>query len=274
MSSQKEPIMVKTGKVKVNDINMYYEIHGEGFPLVMIRGLSANIDWWPTEFLNAVLKNFKTIIFDNRGAGRTDKPDIEYSIKMMADDTVGLMNALNIKKAHVLGTSMGGMIAQEIAFNYPEKIEKLVLCSTSCGVSKAVPLSEEVLQTMRAMAEGLTQEEKARVSISLAYNEDFVRDNPDYIEDAIRKMLIAPIPDYSFQRQLIAMSKWNAGRRLKKINIPTLIVQGKKDILVQPQNAEILAKFIPGAKLALFDNSGHEIFSHEIVVNTIINFLK
>ncbi len=110
--------------------------------------------------IDEVSKSFKTIIFDNRGAGRTDKPDIEYSIKMMADDTVGLMDALNFKRAHILGLSMGGMIAQEIAFNYPEKVEKLVLCSTSCGGFKSVLPSTEVLQTLRSSTEGLIPEEK------------------------------------------------------------------------------------------------------------------
>ena len=80
-------------KVKVNDIEIYYEIHGDGFPLVMIMGLSANIDWWELPLIEELSKQFKVIIFDNRGAGRTDKPAMDFSIKMFADDTVGLMNA-------------------------------------------------------------------------------------------------------------------------------------------------------------------------------------
>ena len=141
MSDQEEQIMIKKGKVKVNDINMYYEIHGEGFPLVMIQGIGQSSLMWPPIFLDEVSKSFKIIIFDNRGAGRTDKPDIEYSIKMFADDTIGLMDALNIERAHVLGYSMGGIIAQELVLNYPKRVEKLVLCSTDCGGNKAVHMS-------------------------------------------------------------------------------------------------------------------------------------
>lgn len=83
-------------KVKVNDINMYYEIHGDGFPIIMIMGLGANADWWTPELLEGISRYFKLIIFDNRGAGRTDKPEMDYSIKMFADDTISLMNVLNI----------------------------------------------------------------------------------------------------------------------------------------------------------------------------------
>ena len=276
MSSQDEQIMVKTGKVKVNDINMYYEIHGEGFPLVMIMGLAANVDWWPPEFLEEIPKVFKSIIFDNRGAGRTDKPDIEYSIKMFADDTVGLMDALHIKKAHVLGISMGGMIAQELVLNYPERVEKLVLCATHCGGAKYILPSAEVMETLMKGSEGMTPEESTDLVISLIFTEDFMKNNPDYIQRSRESILKEFIPEFSYQRQIGAVMKFNSGRRLKKVNTPTLIVQGKKDVLVQPQNAELLAKLISGSKVALFDNSGHAVLSQEpeLVNKAILDFLK
>ncbi len=276
MSSQEEQIMVKTGKVKVNDINMYYEVHGDGFPIVMIMGLAANVDWWTPDFLVGISKKFKTIVFDNRGAGRTDKPDVEYSIKMFADDTVGLMDALNIKKAHVLGISMGGMIAQEIVLNYPERVEKLILCATHCGGSKYILPSPEVMEILMKGAEGMTPEESAELVISLTFTEDFIKNNPDAIERARENILNEFIPEFSYQHQIGAVMRFNAGRRLRKVNTPTLIVQGKKDVLVQPQNADLLAKLISEAKFAFFDNSGHAVLSQEteIVNNTILEFLK
>ena len=276
MSSQEEQIMVKTGKVKVNDINMYYEIHGDGFPIVMIMGLAANVDWWTPDFLGGISKKFKTIIFDNRGAGRTDKPDVEYSIKMFADDTVGLMDALNIKKAHVLGTSMGGMIAQELVLNYPERVEKFVLCCTHCGGGKYILPSPEVMETLMKGTEGMTPEESTELIIPFLFTEDFIKNNPDVIEITREKILKEPIPEFSYQRQIDAVMKFNAGRRLKKVNTATLILQGKKDVLVNPQNAEILAKLIPGAKKLLLDNNGHSIFNPntERVIEEVLKFLK
>ena len=276
MSNQEEQIMVKTGKVKVNDINMYYEVHGDGFPIVMISGLASHVDWWAPDFLGGMSKKFKAIIFDNRGAGRTDKPDVEYSIKMFADDTVGLMDALNIKKAHVLGASMGGMIAQELVLNYPERVEKLVLCCTHCGGGRNILSSPEVMEILMKGAEGMTPEEGAELMISLIFTEDFIKNNHDVIERTRENILKEPIPEFSYQRQIAAVMKFNAGRRLKKVNTPTLIIQGKMDVLVPLKNAEVLAKLIPGAKSVLLDNTAHAIFypNTERVIEEVLKFLK
>ncbi len=261
--------------VKVNDINMYYEIHGEGFPLVMIGGLGVNINWWPPDFLGGFSKNFKTIIFDNRGAGRTDKPDIEYSIKMFADDTVGLMDALNIEKAHVLGHSMGGCIAQELVLDYPERVEKLVLGSTDCGGSRAVPPSPEVMEILMKL-EGKSPEELTELVILIGFTEDFIKNNPDVVERAREDILKDPPSEFSVQRHGAALMKFNAGRRLKKVKTPTLIVNGKKDTINPVQNAEVLAKLIPGAKTFLLENAAHLFFysDTERVIEGILEFLK
>jgi pimeloyl-ACP methyl ester carboxylesterase len=269
--------MFKMPKVKVNDINMYYEIHGDGFPLVMINGLGGNADYWKIDpdFLGWISKNFKTIIFDNRGAGRTDKPDIEYSIKMFADDTVGLMDALHIEKSHILGNSMGGAIAQELVLNYPERVEKLVLGCTHCGGGRQIIPSPEVRETLMKLA-GMTPEEGAETLISLLYTEDFIKNNLDVIERTRQYLLKDPMPEFSLQRQSVAAMYFNAGRRLKNVNTPTLIVQGKKDVLNPVQNTEKLAKLIPGSKTFLLDNAGHSFFypNTERVKEGILKFLK
>jgi len=276
MSDQEEQLIVKTGKVKVNDINIYYEIHGDVFPLVMIHGFTANLDWWPPYLIDEISKNFKTLFFDNRGAGRTDKPDIEYSIKGMADDTLGLMDALNIERAHVLGISMGGFIAQELVLNYPERVEKLVPCSTMCGGAKATPIHPEAMQVLIRDREGLPQEEIIRNWIPILFSEDFIKNNPEFIEEFIRRALIAPIPPYSAKRQLLGSALFSSARRLKKVNTPTLVIHGKKDAIFPPQNAEIIANLIPEAKASIFDNIGHFVFSEapEIAVKTLLDFLK
>ena len=135
-------------KIKVNDINIYYEIYGEGFPYVMIMAMAGDVNWWTPEIIEASSQNFKTIIFDNRGTGQTDEPAIDYSMKLFADDTVGLMDALNIEKAHILGVCMGGFIAQEIALSYPDRVEKLILGCTHCGGSKQIPPSGKIMRKM------------------------------------------------------------------------------------------------------------------------------
>ena len=132
-------------KTKSNDINIYYEVHGKGFPLVMIMGLGGNVFQWDPTLIREMSKRYKTVIFDNRGAGRTDAPKIDYSPKMFADDTVRLMDELKMQKAHILGLSMGGGIAQEIALSYPQRLEKLILCCTSCGESRYIPQPPELI---------------------------------------------------------------------------------------------------------------------------------
>jgi pimeloyl-ACP methyl ester carboxylesterase len=262
--------------IKANDINIHYEIHGEGFPLVMIMGLSANIDWWTPDFLKEVSKRFKVLIFDNRGAGQTDKPDVEYSIQMLAKDTISLMNALNIKKSHMLGISMGGMIAQETALNSPEMIEKLILCSTHCGPPKYVLPSKEVLELLTRPRTGLTPEQLIRAAIPILYTKDWIKNKPENVEITVKNMLKSPIPDHAYQKQVNAIMKFSSSKKLQNIKSPTLVMHGKQDILIPPKNAEVLAKLIPGAKIALFDNSAHALFSQETekVTKTVIEFLK
>ena len=130
-------------RIKVQDIDLYYEIHGEGYPMVLIRGLGSNADHWYTQ-TPVFSSRYRVVSFDNRGIGRSDKPNEPYTISMMADDTVGLMDALGISRAHILALSMGGMIAQEIALKYPEKVESLVLACTHCGGKHAISASEEI----------------------------------------------------------------------------------------------------------------------------------
>ena len=260
-------------KVKVNDIKIYYEVHGDGFPLIMIHGMSANIDLWDPRLINELSKKFKTIIFDNRGTGRTDQPEIEYTIKMFADDTAGLMDVLKIQKAHVFGISMGGMIAQEFVINYPEKVEKLILCAAVCGGSRTVVPTPKVMDILFFSENNPFLE---RENIPLLFTEEFVKNNPDVIDKTLQHYRKAPTLAHAYKRQAEAVVKFDAGRRIKKINTPTLIIHGKKDLLVPPQNAEVLAKRIPGAKVVFFEDSGHDLAlqNWEKFAQTAIKFFE
>jgi len=255
---------------------MHYEIHGDGFPIIMTTGISFCLRIWDKPFIDELSKKLKVILFDNRGSGQTDIPDGEFTIKMMADDIVSLMDVLNIERAHVLGFSMGGMIAQEVALNYPQRVEKLILWGTACGGRKSVPPDLAAYKLLLGAIEDLTPERLAKSTIPLAYTIDFIKNNPEYINDKIQRILKCRIPFSSYARQMKAMLNFNTCRRLKKMEIPTLIMQGKKDILVPPQNAEILAEVIPGAQLVFFEHSAHAIFSHEpdLFLKVLFEFLS
>ena len=261
-------------KVKVNDILMFYEVHGEGFPLIMIMGLTGNTNWWDPRWIETLSEKFKIIAFDNRGAGRTDISDREYSIKLFADDTAGLMDALGIPRANVLGISMGGMIAQELVLNYPEKVKKIVLCSTHCGGARSVQASEEVLGTLTADKRGVSAEEVARMTIPLLFTEDFIKNIHGVEELVIEQISKNPISNEAFMRQVSAIMQFDTCNRLSQVKTPTLILHGKQDILIPPENGSILEKAIPGARLVSFENSAHGLIEEtEAVLDTILEFL-
>ena len=262
-------------RVEVNDIQTYYEVHGEGFPLVMIQGLSANTGWWDPRWIQTLSERFKVVAFDNRGAGRTELSGKEYSIRLFADDTAALMDALGIPEAHVLGISMGGMIAQELALNHPRKVEKLILCSTYCGGEKSVQPSDEVMQTLMPDRGALTVEEVARMTIPLLLTEKFLKSNPGVEEFVFQQITRTPISPQAFARQLNAIMNFNSWDRLPYIKAPTLILQGKQDILTPPQNAPILNKAIPGSRLVYFEDSAHGLIEQtEEVLAAILDFLS
>ncbi|HYB06547.1 MAG TPA: alpha/beta hydrolase [Nitrososphaerales archaeon] len=261
-------------KLNVNDIQIYYEVHGEGIPLVMIMGLGANLDWWDPRMVQELSKRFMTVLFDNRGAGRTDVSDRNYTIRLLADDTAALMNGLGISRAHVLGISMGGMIAQELALNYPQKVEKLVLCSTFCGGEKSVLPSGDVMGTLTADRGTMSHEEVVKMVIPVILTEDFVKKNPELVELLMQRILKSPISVEPYRRQLSAVLEFNTHARLPQIKAPTLILCGRKDILVPPGNGPILAEAIPNSRLVYLERSAHALAEDmDEVINLVTGFL-
>ena len=241
---------------------MEYKVSGDGFPLVMIMGLGATLDWWEPAMVEELSKQHKTIIFDNRGIGQTDKPDMKYSIKMFAADTVNLMSELEIERAHVLGISMGGMIAQEVALSYPERVEKLVLCSTAASI----PWPLKLLARLFAGAykgRMKTPEKTREMLISGIFSKDFIKANPDKIERVKQRAFkITPIFD-EFKCQLQATMGFDSRKRLKNINKPVFIMHGKLDSLISYKASLQLVQLIPYSKLMLFEKTAHALFSQE-----------
>ena len=242
-------------KININDCNIYYEIHGKGDPLVLIMGLRRNAEWWYCQ-LPVLAEHFQVIAFDNRGAGRSDKPVMEYSIRLFAEDTAGLMDALGIKRAGILGYSMGGYIAQELALNYPDKVDKMILASTGCGGDRAVLMAPERMEKFQATA-GLTPEEILRKNMDIYFSDAFVEQNPEKIEMFVDISLRHPQPEDAFLRQFDGCLNHDTVDRLQRINTPTLILTGDDDPLVPPENSEILKELIPHADLFVFPGGRH-----------------
>ncbi len=247
---------------KVNDIEIYYELHGQGEPLILIMGLRRNIEWWFRQVPD-LSKHFKVLAFDNRGAGRTEKPVMDYSIRLFADDTAGLMEALDIKKAHILGISMGGYIAQELAINYPDRVKSLILGCTSAGGERAVLMSPERLTKFTAN-EGLTPELILRKDMDIYFSDRFIREHPEKIKEFVAISLRYYQPPDAFQRQFAACLKHDTADRHNRIKGPVLILSGDDDPLVSPGNSRILKELIPHAELQFFTSCRHCFFITDV----------
>lgn len=262
-------------KISVGKINMYYEIHSDGFPLVMIMGLGGPAAAWDRYIVEEFSKEYKVIILDNRGTGQTDCPKENFTIDMLAEDTAGLMTALKVPRAHVLGVSMGGMISIKLALKYPEKVEKLVLGCTTGGVSRFIPPKADLMQSLGGLMSG-DPEEALKAGLRILYTEDFIAEHPERIEELIEQMKNSSFSAEGVMRQLAGISVYDAHDQLSTIRNPTLILAGKKDSLVPFENSQILAEEILNSKLVLFEDVAHGFYSQkrEEFCQIVLEFLK
>lgn len=261
-------------KAKVNGIELYYEVHGQGEPLLMIQGLGYSSNFWFCQ-VPEFSKYFQTIVFDNRGVGQSDKPNEPYSIVGMAADAVGLLDHLGIGKAHVLGASMGGYIAQEIAINYPERVRKLVLLCTHYGGPEYLELTGDLWKEILNVA-GLSLEEIYRRGIKYSTTPEFFENNKELVEKLVRIRLKNPQPAYAFQRQFAAAAAFCSKDRLQRIQAPTLVLAGKEDQIVPLELVKRLAEAIPGARFQVIEGAAHLLFIEraEEVNQLVIAFLR
>jgi pimeloyl-ACP methyl ester carboxylesterase len=259
---------------RVNGIQIYYEEHGKGDPVLLIQGLGYPSGMWFLQ-IPALARNFRTIVFDNRGVGRTDKPDEEYSIPLMASDAVGLLHALGVEKAHVVGVSLGGYIAQEMALSNPDLIDRLVLLATSHGGPRYFELTKALWEEVAALA-GLPPEEILRRGSVLAAAENFFQKNPELLDRSVAIRMENLQPIYAFTRQSTAAANFNSLLRAHLIRQPALILAGAQDRVMPPVLTQELAQKIPGAKLKVFPDAGHLLFLEKAqdVNQAILEFLS
>jgi pimeloyl-ACP methyl ester carboxylesterase len=251
---------------KLDDVDLYYQIKGKGTPLIMITGYSGNSDGWDNLIprSDTLSKHYKVIIFDNRGTGRSSRPDGPYSISIMADDVAKLLDHLSIEKAHVLGTSMGGAIAQEVALRHPEKVDSLVLfCTTPGGSLRLDPKQKEATEKLSWMfspPKSMTMEDVRDTILGMVYYPDFFIANKDRI------LAYAPerptVPE-TLKKQYRALLEHDTVDRLGSISARTLVVHGADDLLLFANGAEVIAEKIPCVKLLMFENASHSVFEEK-----------
>src|SRR5713226_318431 len=230
---------------------IHWDEEGRGAPLLLIMGLG-----WPSQawYRSRPLlsEKYRTIALDNRGVGRSEAPAGPYSITLMAADAAAVLNAARVNTAHIFGVSMGGMIAQEFALQYPKKVRSLILGCTAAGGPQAVRAEQEALQVLMTRSQNPDEFTKA---IS-----PFIYDRgtpPERVaEDTEVRRKWYPTADAYFA-QLQAIMAWEAYSRIAQIAAPTLVIHGEQDQLVPAGNSKMIAARIPGAKLVLIPDASH-----------------
>lgn len=234
-------------KAPIRDIVTYYEEAGSGDPVVLIMGLGGDMQAWALQ-VPELAKHFRVIAFDNRGAGRSSAPDKPYSIAGMAEDVAALMDHLGIPKAHILGFSMGGYIAQELALKYPDRVNKLILLATAPAIDG---YGRNVVRSwIDIRRSNLSREQIVRHTATWLYSPELL-DDEERFERAILNSVNNPWAqvDHAFIRQANAVLAFDAADRLANLKHETLVVYGADDILVPPRNSKKLAELIPNSKL-------------------------
>ena len=248
---------------------IYWDEQGSGEPLLLIMGLSyPSYMWHRTR--PELAQRYRTIAFDNRGVGQSDVPPGVYSIALMASDAAAVLDAAGVQSAHVFGVSMGGMIAQEFALQYPQRVRSLILGCTAAGGPHAVQAAPEVLATL--MRQGMTPEEAKEAIIPFIYDAGTPRARID--EDMVIRMKWYPTPQ-GYMSQLQGIIGWEAYSRIAQITAPTLVIHGETDQLVPVANGRLISDRIPGAKLMLIPHASHIFESDQpgVANRAILEFL-
>lgn len=237
-----------------NGIRLYYEVAGDGLPVALIGGLGSDGHFWYKQ-TPALARHFRVITFDNRGAGQSEAPDAPYTLRMMADDLAGLLDALHVPVAHIVGASLGGFIAQEFALAHPDRVDRLVLCCTSFGGPRAVPIPAETLQAF--LNRTGDPERDLRAAFAHQLMSEYAQTHARELDDYIAWRVAHPQALEAYHRQLAAAGAHDTEARLAGLRCPVLVLHGARDNVIPAGNADLLAAQISGAGVHVFPDAGH-----------------
>jgi len=230
---------------------IYWDDEGKGLPILLIMGLGwPSYLWYRTR--PVLSARYRTIALDNRGVGQSDAPPGPYPIALMAADAAAVLDAAGVKRVHIFGLSMGGMIAQEFALQYPNRVQSLILGCTSPGGTHAV--LAEPAATQLLFSRGLSPEDFSKAINSFIYDSGTPKERID--QDFVLRKRWYPRPE-GYIAQLHGILAWEAYSRLPQISAPVLVIHGESDRLVPPANGRIIAERIPGAKLVMIPHASH-----------------
>jgi len=239
----------------------YYRF-GHGSPMVLITGYGATLSEWNNTFLYTLAKSHEIIVFDNRGVGNSIFSTNSYNIRDLSNDTAQLITKLHLNKPTIVGWSMGGMVAQELAIQNPTLIGKLVLMNTKMGGNSAIPTASDIEEKLTDKS-GTHEEKFNRVMHILFPMTDVDDMSKDFVANMFKpggKPEPSVIPSVLLKQKTL-LKNWQTAndipQKLRQLNVPTLILSGSEDVIIPPQNAVILADTIPGSQLVIIKNGGH-----------------
>lgn len=241
--------------VKANGINIYYETRGDGEPLLLISGTGTDHMLW-IEQVTDFSREYRLIVFDNRGVGLSDKPETPYTVRLMAEDAIGLMDALGIEKAHIHGLSLGSVITQEIAISHPERVITAGLHATW---DKPYEHLVRQLEVRRRLAMKGDRELMVLNSMCWLFSPVFVNTMPDKLSaiEAVMKKRLATQPLIPVIRQYEADILHDSSTRLSYIKSPTLVTVGEHDAVTLPEYSRTVSEKIAGSEFIMFEKTGH-----------------
>ena len=243
----------------VNDTELHYERRGEGEPLLLVQGMTGHSLHWGEAFLCALERDFELVLYDHRGVGRSAPYESRFTIADLASDAAALLAALDVERAHVLGISMGGMVAQELALAAPERVLTLTLGATYCGGPGAKFTDDRVVNDLAMAILSGDPDRKIRAGWEFNVSGDFAAAEGNF-ERFSEIALAYPVPLPMIMAQVQAIMAHDTSARLPQIAAPTLVVHGTADQMLVSANGELVASLIPDARLELLDGVGHLFF--------------
>jgi pimeloyl-ACP methyl ester carboxylesterase len=231
-------------------MKLAWESHGEGAPLLLVHGLGYTRQGWGPQ-RELLVRRYRVLSYDNRGIGESEIPPGPYTVAELAGDAAQVLDEAAVERAHVLGASLGGMVAQLLAAEQPERVDRLVLAGTTPGGSDAYPLPQQTLALL-AEAPSLSPEVALR-----RFVENALAPGSPLVGEVLAYRQLHPPDPAGWVAQAAAGATWDADGRLARIAAPTLVIAGTADAVVDPRNAQLLADAIPNAQLELIDGAGH-----------------
>lgn len=272
----KEP-MVTTRYAANDGVRLSYQLLGQTMVerpyLVLIQGVGFDVDAW-APVLRRLRRRFRLVVLDNRGVGASDISGW-YRVSTMVEDAVAVLDAEGIASANILGVSLGGMVAQELAIRHPDRVDRLVLVSTRSGLPFTYPMPGPGARLL-ALAPMLPRRHVRRRQLRMMMSRQSMADRPDVAEQMGAYLGSRPHSPRSKRRQMLAGATYVGGLRQLKIRADTLVLHGSADAVADPRNAAVLARQIPGAELVVFPDAGHLLFwEHpDRFCNEVTTFLR